>query len=209
MKLDELQVRGFSELLASDAPAPGGGSTAALEGALGAALAAMVCRLTVDKKKYAEHREALLEVQRQAELLRTQLLAVMDLDTQAFLQVSEAFALPKTSEEEKAARSAAIQRGLERCTETPLEVMRLAAEALGLAVTLPGRFNENAASDLGVAALSLKTALQGAWLNVLINVGSLKDKELAARFRAEGEALLAQALPMADQLYRTIEQSIQ
>ena len=127
MELAELTTRGFSELLASDAPAPGGGSAAALEGALGAALIAMVCRLTADKPGYREHRETVLAVQEQAEALRVRFLDAMERDTESFRRVSDAFALPKATEEEKAARSAAIQRGMAGCMAPPLEVMDLAA----------------------------------------------------------------------------------
>lgn len=200
MKLAEQNTAQFTALLASDAPAPGGGSAAALSGSTGAALTAMVCALTAEKAQYAQHREELLAIRQRAEDLRLQFLDVMDRDTQAFLAVSGAFALPKATDGEKAARSAAIQAGLVQCTRTPLEMMALAAEALHLAAALPGRFNESAASDLGVAALSLRTALEGAWLNVLINVGSLKDLALAQRLRAEGEALLAEGLPLAEQV---------
>lgn len=208
MKLAELKVQGFTELLASDAPAPGGGSAAALEGAVGAALTAMVCELTAGKKQYAEYHDLVREVQKQAEDLRLRLVDVMDRDTEAFLLVSNAFAMPKATAEEKAARSAAIQRGLAECTKTPLEVMELAAAMLELTASLLGRFNESAASDLGVAALSLRAGIQGAWLNVLINVGSLKDQTLAAACRTRGEALLEKALPLADRIYETIAASL-
>ena len=202
MELAELTTRGFSELLASDAPAPGGGSAAALEGALGAALIAMVCRLTADKPGYREHRETVLAVQEQAEALRARFLDAMERDTEAFRRVSDAFALPKATEEEKAARSAAIQRGLTACTETPLAVMAAAVEGLELVQSLLGRYNESAASDLGVAALSLEACARGAWLNVLINVGSLKDRERSAAFRERGQALLLRARDLAAQVER-------
>ena len=204
MKLAELKVDAFTKLLASDAPAPGGGSAAALEGGIGAALTAMVCELTAGKKQYAEHRDFVLEAQRQAEHLRARFVDVMDRDTEAFNVVSAAFGMPKATDEEKAARSAAIQKGLEGCTATPFEMMELATAALELADSLLGKFNTNAASDLGVAALSLRSAIQGAWLNVLINIGSLKNKELAADYRAKGEAMLAKALPLADKVYETV-----
>ena len=204
MKLAELKVNGFTEVLASDAPAPGGGSAAALEGGIGAALTAMVCELTAGKKAYAEHRDFILDVQKKAEDLRVRFVDVMDRDTEAFLVVSDAFAMPKSTDEEKAARSAAIQAGLVKCTETPFEMMQMAAETLELTASILGKFNEAAASDLGVAALSLRSGIQGAWLNVLINIGSLKDKELAADFRTKGEALLAKALPLADKVYETV-----
>ena len=147
-------------------------------------------------------------VQTRAEALRYALLDVMDRDTEAFLQVSRAFPMPKSTEEEKAARSAAIQKGLELCTQTPLEIMKLAAEALDLAASLLGRFNENAASDLGVAVLSLQAGLRGAWLNVCINIGSLRDKALAQHCREEGEALLAHALPLAERVSTQVEDVI-
>ena len=208
MKLAELTANSFTKLLASDAPAPGGGSAAALEGGIGAALIAMVCELTAGKKQYAEHRDFVLAVRKQAESLRARFVDVMDRDTEAFLAVSGAYAMPKATEEEKAARSAAIQAGLVKCTQTPFEMMQMAVEALELAVSILGKFNESAASDLGVAALSLRAGIQGAWLNVRINIGSLKDKELARSFFMKGEELLNKALPLADQIYSTISDSL-
>ena len=122
----------------------------------------------------------------------------------AFNVVSAAFGMPKATDEEKAARSAAIQKGLEGCTRTPFEMMELAAETLELTAELLGKTNDSAASDLGVSALSMRAAIQGAWLNVLINIGSLKNKELAEDYRKKGEALLAKALPLADQIYQNV-----
>ena len=208
MKLAELKTAEFVDLLASGAPAPGGGSAAALEGALGAALTAMVCGLTVGKKKYAEFQELAEEAQKKATGLKARFVDVMDRDTEAFNVVSAAFGMPKETDEEKAARSAAIQKGLEGCTKTPFEMMELAVETLELTASILGKSNDSAASDLGVSALSLRAAIQGAWLNVLINIGSLKNKELAEDYRAKGEALLAKALPLADEIYDTVVKSM-
>ena len=207
MKLAERQVTQFCDVLASDAPAPGGGSTAALEGALGAALTAMVCGLTTvgkSREKYAEYQEFVLASQKKALDLKARFMDVMDRDTEAFNVVSAAFGMPKATDEEKAARSAAIQKGLEGCTRTPFEMMELAAETLELTAELLGKTNDSAASDLGVSALSMRAAIQGAWLNVLINIGSLKNKELAEDYRKRGEALLAKSLPLADQIYQNV-----
>ena len=207
MKLADMQVTQFCDVLASDAPAPGGGSTAALEGALGAALTAMVCGLTTvgkSKEKYAEYQEFVLASQKKALDLKARFVDVMDRDTEAFNVVSAAFGMPKAMDEEKAARSAAIQKGLEGCTRTPFEMMELAAETLELTAELLGKTNDSAASDLGVSALSMRAAIQGAWLNVLINIGSLKNKELAEDYRKKGEELLAKALPLADQIYQNV-----
>lgn len=207
MKLADMQVTQFCDVLASDAPAPGGGSTAALEGALGAALTAMVCGLTTvgkSREKYAEYQEFVLASQKKALDLKARFMDVMDRDTEAFNVVSAAFGMPKATDEEKAARSAAIQKGLEGCARTPFEMMELAAETLELTAELLGKTNDSAASDLGVSALSMRAAIQGAWLNVLINIGSLKNKELAEDYRKKGEALLAKALPLADQIYQNV-----
>ncbi len=204
MKLDELKTYEFTQLLASDAPAPGGGSAAALEGAIGAALTAMVCTLTIPKRAYADHAAELEVIRDKAEAIRAKFIDVMDRDTEAFMAVSNAYAMPKSTDEEKAVRSAAIQRGLESCTATPYEMMELAAETIELSLSLLGRFNETAASDLGVAAISLRSAVQGAWLNVRINIGSLKNKELAESYRVRGQELLEKVQTMSDELYNTI-----
>ena len=203
-KLAELTVTEFADLLASDAPAPGGGSAAALEGAIGAALTAMVCGLTKGKKKFAEFNDLAVEAEVKALALKDRFVDVMDRDTEAFNVVSAAFGMPKETDEEKAARSAAIQKGLEGCTATPFEMMEIAVETLELTDSILGKSNDSAASDLGVSALSLRAAIQGAWLNVLINIGSLKNKELAEDYRVKGEALLAKALPLADKIYAEV-----
>ena len=204
MKLADLKVTEFVDLLASDAPAPGGGSAAALEGAIGAALTAMVCGLTKGKKKFAEFNDLAVETEVKALALKDRFVDVMDRDTEAFNVVSAAFGMPKETDEEKAARSAAIQKGLEGCTATPFEMMEIALETLELTDSILGKSNDSAASDLGVSALSLRAAVQGAWLNVLINIGSLKNKELAEDYRAKGEAILAKALPLADKIYAEV-----
>ena len=160
----------------------------------------MVCGLTTvgkSREKYAEYQEFVLASQKKALDLKARFVDVMDRDTEAFNVVSAAFGMPKATDEEKTARSAAIQKGLEGCTRTPFEMMELTAELLG-------KTNDSAASDLGVSALSMRAAIQGAWLNVLINIGSLKNKELAEDYRKKGEALLAKALPLADQIYQNV-----
>lgn len=204
MKLAELRVNEFANVLSSDAPAPGGGSTAALEGCLGAALTAMVCGLTVGKKKYADFQELAKNVQSRAEDLKTRFMDVMDRDTEAFDAVSAAYGMPKETDDQKSARSEAIQNALKGCTKTPMEMMELAVETLELTYSVLGKSNASALSDLGVAALSLGAAMRGAWLNVLINIGSLKDRAFAEEHRARGEALMAKGLPLSEQIYQNI-----
>ena len=205
MDLAELSVQSFVETVASDAPAPGGGSVAALEASIGAALTGMVACLTRGRKKYAEYAENAALVQTHAGKLQSRLMELMDQDSEAFNRVSLAFTLPKDTDEEKAARSAAIQEGLKGCTQTPLEMMRLSEEAISLAFDfLEKGYNRSSASDLGVAFLSLKSALQGAWLNVLINLSSIKDPDFVRENRAKGEAILQRALPLADVGYAKV-----
>ena len=205
MKLADMTVAQFVDTVASDAPAPGGGSVAALSGAIGAALTAMVGNLTQGRKKYAQYAEFAAQVEQKGNALKAQLLDVMDRDTDAFMLVSDAFSLPKSTDEEKAARSAAIQAGLKACTKTPMEMMEICTDAAHLAAEFADNgFNDSSASDLGVAFLSLSAAIRGAWLNVLINISSIKDEAFAAEYRAKGEGLLAETLPLCDAGYEKV-----
>lgn len=193
MKLAEMTVREYLDIMASDAPAPGGGSAAALCGAQGAGLAAMVAGLTIGRKKFAEYEPVCLAVREEALALAEKLTQQIDKDTEAFNLVAAAFKLPKSTDEEKAARSAAIQAGTLVSTEVPFETMVLALDTLRCAEKLLAGFNDGAASDLGVAAWNLLTCVKGAWLNVCINIGSLKDTEKAEAFRTRGLEILRDA----------------
>ena len=208
MKLVDQTLAGFVDLTASNAPAPGGGAASALEGAMGAALTAMVCSLTQGKKKYEEYQELTAGVAEEAQALKAKFVDVIDRDTAAFNAVSAVFAMPKESDEEKAVRSDAMLCALKGCTETPFEMMELACAALELNDRVVGKSNASAASDLGCAALSLKAAVQGAWLNVLINIAGMKDQDFADRYRKQGEALLKKALPLADSIYEKVLNSL-
>ena len=178
-KLIEYDVKKFADVMASDAPAPGGGSASALAGALGSALVSMVCALTQGREKYKDFEEETAAVQAEAQALKEQLLLAVDTDTEAFNAVSAAFGMPKATDEEKAARSQAIQAGMVLCIESPLAMMRKSLEVLHLADRVVKGFNTSSASDLGVGVLLVRAGLYGAWLNVKINIGSMKDKELA------------------------------
>ncbi len=207
-KLIDRTLPEFADILASDAPAPGGGSTAALEAALGAALTAMVCALTQGRQKYADFAPHAAQAEQELHALRAELLELIDRDAESFQAVSAVFAMPKSTDAEKAARRSAMKAALLGCTQSPLRVMELSCRALEVTASLVGRSNSSAASDLGCAALSLKAALQGAWLNVCINLGGLKDPAQADQLRSKGEALLEQALPLADRIYQEILASL-
>ena len=208
MKLVEMSVAAYIDTVASDAPAPGGGSASALCGAQGAGLSTMVAGLTLGKKKYADRQAACEAIRGDGMPLVEALKAQVDKDTEAFNLVSAAFKMPKETDAEKAARSAAIQQGTLVSTEVPFETMKLALEALRNAHKLLEGFNANAASDLGVAALDLLACVKGAWLNVLINIGSLKDAEKAAAFKAEGLAIVREAEELASAIYGAVEEMV-
>ena len=208
MELSELTVSSFANLLGSDAPAPGGGSTAALEGALGAALSAMVSALTLGRKKYADYQELAESANAAASALKEKFLVAMDHDTAVFNKFGDAMALPKNTDEEKAIRSQKMQEALVECTESPYHMMELCVKALELCETLVGKTNANAMSDLGVSALSLGAAIRGAWLNVLINVGGIKDEAMANHYRADGKALLEKGMALSEAIYQKIEAAL-
>jgi len=204
MKLVDKSVSDFCGILASVAPAPGGGSTAALEGALGCALIGMVASLTHGRKKHAAHEQFMEECDARAEELRQRFLDVVDRDAESFNGVSAVYAMPNGTGEEKEIRTAAMQAALMACTLPPFEVMESSMAALELIESMLGRFNTNAASDLGVAALSLKAANEGAWLNVLINLDSIGDRVFTDRFRSEGEAILKKATAVSNSIHDNI-----
>lgn len=206
--LIEKTVKEYTELMASDYGALGGGGASALSGSLGAALTAMVGTLTLGRKKYAEDQELAKSVAARGEELRAEFLSVMERDTAAFDAVSAVFAMPKDTDEQKSARKAAMQSALKGCTETPLEMMRLCAETLALSRSLIGHSNQSAASDLGCAALQLGASVRGAWLNVLINLGGIDDVAFAAARCAEGEELLARCTALADEVYTAVLNSL-
>lgn len=204
MKLIDYTVKGFTEELASSSPAPGGGSTAAIEGAFGAGLVAMVCELTLGNKKYEEFHESANAIKDEANTYRERLLEIVDEDTEAFNLVSAAFAMKKETEEEKQLRREAIQNGLKQCCVPPLDVMRNVFETLKLAQKLIDSYNTSTASDLGTGIVSLRSALQGAYFNVLINAGSIKDEQYVSEKKTEAETIRNEFELLYDSLYQKI-----
>jgi len=201
MMLTEKPVTTFLDELASSAPAPGGGSVAALSGALGAALISMVCNLTVGKEKYADVQgdiEALLE---KSEALRKELTDLLEEDVEAYTAYSKAAKMPRGTEEEKAERAQAMQEALQVATDVPLRIAEAAVKVMELCRPAAEKGNVWAVSDAGVAVLMAEAALRSAALNVLINLGSLKDKEFAAQKRAKLDSLLEGKGVMRDEIY--------
>ncbi len=208
MKLVDYKVTEFVQLLASEAPAPGGGSAAALAGATGASLAAMVAALTLGKEKYREYEAQTVALQNKGNELQTRFLELIDADTAAFNDVSAAYKLPKQTEDEKEKRREAIEQSLKKATQTPFDMMKTALECLQVVVSAVGKTNASAASDLGVAAYSLRAATEGAWLNVLINLGGIKDEAFVTQYKDEGGKLLAEVDKLASTVSRQILASL-
>ena len=183
----------FLHNLAADSATPGGGSAAAYAGAMGAALVAMVARLTVGKKKYAGVEERMKEIAARADMLRSVFHKAVALDAEAFDAVMAAFKMPKKSEQEKTARKEAIERATHRAAEVPLQGCRHAVEVLSLAVEVAENGNQNALSDAGSAGVMANACLQAAALNVKINAGSVSDRSAAKSWLEELGHLETQA----------------
>jgi formiminotetrahydrofolate cyclodeaminase len=208
LMLTKKTLSAFLDELASSSPAPGGGSVAALSGALGAALSAMVCNLTIGKKKYAGVEGDMKKIKTEAESLRARFTELIDKDTEAFNKVMEAFALPKESDAQKTLRAAAIAAATKEATLVPLEVMKHCIDAMALAQQVASAGNANSASDAGVSALMLHAACEGAALNVKINLGGLQDPEFVGWKRDEVASLLKTSVMMRDETLEMVEAKI-
>lgn len=190
----------FLDELASSSPAPGGGSVAALAGALGAALTAMVCNLTIGKKKYAAVEGEMKKILAQAEEMRGLFTALIDEDTQAFNKVMEALGLPKETEPQKALRAAAIREATKEATNVPLEVMKHCIDALALTQQVAASGNVNSVSDAGVSAYMLHAAVEAAALNVRINLNNLNDSEFVGWKTDEMDSLMNTSRMMLEEI---------
>lgn len=203
--LTELTVKDFLNKVAGSDPVPGGGSIAALNGALASALAAMVANLTIGKKKYAEVQEDMLAIAQEAEGLMSAFTTDIDRDSDAYDRVFACFKMPKDTDEEKAARSAAIQEATKYAAQVPLEVARRACALMPRIAEVARRGNQNAVTDACVAMLSARNAVLAALLNVRINLSSLKDQALVARLQAEADELEQQATAREQELLAEVK----
>ena len=191
MKLTERSVADLLAAFRSSEPTPGGGSAAALVGAVGASLLAMVAGLPKPQATADDDVESLRRAGERCTDLALQLERLVNKDTEAYDLVVGAYRMPKATDEEKAARSAGIQAALKAATEAPLDVMRRCAEALPMAEPIGRMGNANASSDVQVAIGLLRAGLAGAEANVAINLGSVKDEAYVRRVRDEATALAA------------------
>lgn len=204
-RLVRLSAEALARETASESPAPGGGSISAYMGALGAALSAMVANLSAHKRGWDGRWEEFSLVAEQGQALLQELLDLVDEDTAAFDRIMECFSMPKTGDEEKAARAAAIEAATLNAASVPLRTMEASLKALPLALEMARKGNPASASDAGVAAIAALAAVRGAHLNVRINASSLKDREparplleRASEIEKEARALEAEVLAAVD-----------
>jgi len=204
MGLTDKPVTVFLEELASSAPAPGGGSVAALSGALGASLVSMVCNLTIGRKKYAEVEDKMQKILTQSESLRAELTQLLEDDVAAFSQVSKAMKMPRDTEEQKTVRTAALQDALKKATDVPLRVAEACVKVIELCGPVGEMGNINAVSDAGVGVLTAETGLRSAALNVLINLAWLDDEEFIAERNAQLDGLLEGKPEIKEEVYQFV-----
>ncbi|MGH8582205.1 MAG: methenyltetrahydrofolate cyclohydrolase [Gammaproteobacteria bacterium] len=198
-------VQLFLDELASKASTPGGGSAAAVMGAMGAALVSMVANFTIGKKGYEDHDAAMRAALSRAESLRTRLTDMIRADVEAFNQVMAAYGLPKETEADKSTRNEAIQSALKAATEVPLECARACVEAIELSRIVAEQGNRNVISDAGVAVLAVYAALRSAALNVYVNAKAIKDPGFVQTRLGELEQMLRGADATTERVYQLVK----
>src|SRR6516165_7322077 len=204
----KMNLREFCNETLSDSPAPGGGSVAALMGALGASLGGMVANLSASKRGWDDKLQFFSDWAVKAQSLKDELLALVDEDTNAFNKVIDAFALPKNSPEEKAARAEAIEEATKHAAEVPLRVMKTAAKSYALLSEMANNGNPASVSDVGVGALATRACIGGAAMNVRINLGQLKDKKFRNRLQKRVQKVSADSEALFKKIIRMVERKL-
>lgn len=207
-RLIDMTCKGFAEETASESPAPGGGSISAYMGALGAALGTMVANLSSHKAGWDDRWEEFSDWAEKGQTVMQELLHLVDEDTAAFNRIMAVFAMPRSTDEEKAVRSAALQEATLYATEVPLRTMRAALAVFPIVRAMAEEGNPNSVSDAGVGALAARSAAFGARLNVRINAAGLKDRAKADALTAEADAIAAEAARLEAEVLEIVERKI-
>ena len=207
-KIADMSIKEYLDILKTDAPAPGGGGVSGLTAAQGISLTLMVIELTLGKKKYEEYMELIEKSRERALGLYEELAVAADEDREVFLKLSEAYALPKETEEEKKFKKQVLGERSLAATEAPYKVMELSLEGLEITEKLVGKSNKMAVSDLGVAAACFLAACKSAWLNVKINLPYLTDKDRAQAFEKGGRNILEKVTALSEKIYDAVEKEI-
>jgi formiminotetrahydrofolate cyclodeaminase len=203
-KLTDKSIESFLAELARSAPAPGGGSVAALSGALGAALISMVSNLTVGKEKYAAVQEDISELLEKSEGLRVSLTDLLEQDVEAYTRLSQTMKMLRDTEEQKNTRAAAMQKALKDAANVPMRIAETCVEVMNLCRPAAEKGNINAVSDAGVAILMAEAGLRSAALNVLINLGMIKDENFVSESREKLDQLLSGKPTLRDEIYELV-----
>jgi len=203
-----LPISEFTLRLSSKDPVPGGGGAAALTGALGAALGGMVANLTIGKPKYSDVEDELEKLKVAAYRLQKDLLILVEKDAEAFAPLAGAYRMASGTEAEKAEKERVMQACLKQASQPPLEIMEKCAETLVLLEKFAEKGSVLAVSDAGCGAALAKAAMQAAWLNVRINLRLIKDEKFVMNVNGKGRALLDTSLPLADDIYRSVEEKL-
>ena len=206
--LIDMTSRDFADETASESPAPGGGSISAYMGALGAALATMVANLSSHKAGWDDRWEEFSNWAVRGQQIKDDLLALVDEDTNAFNKVMDAFGMPKTTDDEKAERTSAIQEATKYATEIPFRTMQRSFDAFEIIKAMAEDGNPNSVSDAGVGALCARSAVMGAFLNVKINAAGLKDREFAENMVARGAEIERSAIAQESEIMAIVAQKI-
>ena len=207
-RLVDMTCKEFALETASESPAPGGGSISAYMGALGAALGAMVANLSSHKAGWDEQWEYFSDYAERGQQLLSELLALVDEDTEAFNRIMTVFAMPKGTPEEKAARSAALQEATLYATQVPLKTMKASLRVFEIVEAMAASGNPNSVSDAGVGALAARSAVLGAQLNVRINAAGLKDRAVADSLTAEAAQIAQQAVELEQRVLDIVNEKI-
>ncbi|MDY0342324.1 MAG: glutamate formimidoyltransferase [Lentimicrobium sp.] len=207
-KLVDLSCKGFADETASESPAPGGGSISAYMGALAASLGTMVANLSSHKPGWDERWEEFSDWAEKGQQLKTDLLNLVDEDTNAFNRIMDAFGMPKSSDEEKQARTEAIQLATRYAIEIPFKIMKASVKTFELLQAMVENGNPNSVTDAGVGALAARSAVLGAYLNVRINGAGLNDKAFVESVIAEGRQIEQQAIAAEENIIRLVNQKI-
>ncbi len=207
-KLINMQLNNFADETASESPAPGGGSIAAYVGALGASLATMVANLSSHKKGWDDRWQEFSNWAEKGQQYKNELLQLVDADTAAFNKIMEAFALPKSTAEEKAQRTDAIQQAIKYAIEIPFKVMQTAAASMELVKAMAAVGNPNSVSDAGVGALCIRSAVMGAFMNVRINAAGYNDKDYVNDIVAKGKAIENNVIAREAEILQIVNEKI-
>lgn len=207
-KLIDLTVKGFADETSRESPAPGGGTISAYMGALGAALGTMVANLSSHKAGWDDRWEEFSNWADKGQKIQAELMVLVDEDTEAFNRIMEAFGLPKKTDEEKAARSAAIQAAILFATQVPLHTMQASFKVFELCKAMAEEGNPNSVSDAGVGVLAARAAVLGAGLNVKINASGLKDREAADKLVGEANELIKKANQLETEIMKIVEDKL-